>query len=253
MKKALTIAGFDPCGGAGLQADLKVFQALGVYGLSAVAALTAQNTQGVDSVEPVSSTFLKRQLDLLLYDLMPDAAKLGMLLTEDNVRVAARIIRKYSLKNLVLDPVMISSSGKKLAQRNVPGLLSEKILPLCQVITPNIHEASVLSGLQIRSRGEMEKAAAILKERGPDTVIITGGHLEGFATDVIYDGSFHYLRAKKRQGEYHGTGCTFSAAVTAFLARGYSSLEAAKKAKEFMAKAFHEAIRAGSGMKLFAI
>lgn len=253
MKKALTIAGFDPCGGAGLQADLKVFQMLGVYGLSVVAALTAQNTKGVAAVEAVSRQFLKKQLDVLISDLAPDAAKIGMLLSEENVRVVARIVRKYSLKNLVLDPVMISSSGKKLAQRNVPGLLSEKILPLCQVITPNIHEASVLSGLKINSQKDMEKAAVLLRNAGPETVIITGGHLEGLAVDVLYDGSFHYLRAKKRQGEYHGTGCTFSAAITAFLARGYSRLEAAKKAKVFMTAAFQKAISTGSGMKLFAI
>lgn len=253
MKKALTIAGFDPSGGAGLQADLKVFQSLSVYGLSAVAALTAQNTKGVARVEAVSRVFLRKQLDILLTDLMPDATKVGMLLTEDNVRVVARSIRKYSLKNVVLDPVMISSSGKNLAQRKVPKVLREKILPLCKIITPNIHEANVLSGLKIRSLEEMEKAAVILKDSGTETVIITGGHLEGFAVDVMYDGSFHYLRAKKRQGEYHGTGCIFSAAITAFLARGYSSLEAAKKAKEFMATAFQKVISTGSGMKLFAI
>jgi len=253
MKKALTIAGFDPSGGAGLQADLKVFQALGVYGLSAVAALTAQNTRGVDSVEPVSRQFLKKQLDVLMSDLIPDAAKIGMLLTEDNVRVVERIIRDYSLKNVVLDPVMISSSGKKLAQANVPKFLKEKILPFCQVITPNIHEASVLSGLKIASREDMKKAAVILKTAGPDMVIITGGHLEGFAVDVMYDGSFHYLRAKKRPGEYHGTGCTFSAAITAFLAQGCSSPSAAIKAKDFMAKSFHRTIGTGNGMKLFTI
>jgi len=253
MKKALTIAGFDPSGGAGLQADLKVFQTLAVYGLSAVAALTAQNTKGVERVEAVRRGFLRKQLDVILNDLMPDATKMGMLLTEDNVRVVAHIIRKYSLKNVVLDPVMISSSGKKLAQRNVPKLLKEKILPLCQVITPNIHEASVLSGLKIRSQEDMKKAAVILKDAGPETVIITGGHLEGFALDVTYNGSFHYLKARKRRGEFHGTGCIFSAAITAFLAQGCSSLDAAKKAKEFMTMAFQTASGTGSGMKLFAI
>ena len=253
MKKALTIAGFDPSGGAGLQADLKVFQILGVYGLSAVAALTAQNTKGVDSVEPVSRQFLQKQLDVMMTDLVPDATKIGMLLTEDNVRIVERVIRKYSLRNVVLDPVMISSSGKNLAQRNVPKLLREKILPLCAVITPNIHEASVLCGMKIRSQEDMKKAAVILQAAGPGMVIITGGHLEGLAMDVVYDGSFHYLRAKKRQGEYHGTGCTFSAAITAFLAQGYSSLYAAKEAKKFMAKAFQRTIGTGRGMKLFVI
>lgn len=253
MKKALTIAGFDPSGGAGLQADLKVFQMLGVYGLSAVAALTAQNTKGVESVEPISRRFLKKQLDLLLTDLVPDAAKIGMLLTEDNVGVVAHSIRKYLLRNVVLDPVMISSSGKKLAQRSVPKLLKEKILPLCSIITPNIYEASVLSGLRIRTQEEMKKAAVILKAAGPETVIITGGHLQGLALDVVYNGSFHYLRARKRPGEFHGTGCRFSAAITAFLAQGCSSLVAAKKAKTLMTEAFQNTLGTGSGMKLFVI
>ncbi|MDP2156124.1 MAG: bifunctional hydroxymethylpyrimidine kinase/phosphomethylpyrimidine kinase [Nitrospirota bacterium] len=253
MKKALTIAGFDPTGGAGLQEDLKVFQALGVYGLSAVAALTAQNTRGVKSVEQVNRGFLKKQLDVLLTDLMPDATKMGMLLSEDNVKVAARIIKKYALQNVVLDPVFISSSGKRLAEPGLPALIRKLLLPLCDVITPNMHEASVLSGTKITSHKEMEKAAAILRDAGPGMIIITGGHLDGHALDVIYNGSFHYLKARKRCGEFHGTGCTFSAAITAFLARGYSGLDAAKNAKEFMAMAFQKAIRPGSGMKLFVI
>lgn len=253
MKKALTIAGFDPSGGAGLQEDLKVFQALGVYGLSAVAALTAQNTRGVENVEPVNRGFLKKQLDVLLTDLMPDATKMGMLFSEDNVKVAARIIKKYALENVVLDPVFISSSGKSLAEPGLPTLIRKLLLPLCTVITPNMHEASVLSGAKITSQKEMEKAASILRDAGPETVIITGGHLDGHALDVIYNGSFHYLKARKRRGEFHGTGCTFSAAITAFLARGCSSLDAAKKAKEFMAMVFQKAVRTGSGMRLFAI
>jgi len=252
MKKALTIAGFDPSGGAGLQADLKVFQALGVYGLSAVAALTAQNTKGVKSVEAVSKGFLRKQLDVLLTDLMPDATKMGMLLSEKNVMVVVQIIKKYNLRNVVLDPVIISSSGKRLAERGVPDLIRKKLLPLCNVITPNMHEASVMSGMKVASQKEMEKAAVLLHAAGPETVIITGGHFEGLALDVIYNGSFHYLRARKRRGEFHGTGCTFSAAITAFLAQGCANPDAAGKAKEFMAMAFQKAVRAGSGMKLFA-
>lgn len=253
MKKALTIAGFDPSGGAGLQADLKAFQALGVYGLSAVAALTAQNTRGVAAVEPVSKVFLKKQLDVLLTDLRPDAVKIGMLLSAENMRVVLQIIKKYSLRNVVLDPVIISSSGKRLAEPGLPDLIRKKLLPLCSVITPNMHEASVLSGMKVVSQKEMEKAAVILRDAGAGTVIITGGHFEGLALDVIYNGSFHYLRARKRRGEFHGTGCTFSAAIAAFLAQGYPSPDAACKAKEFMAMAFQKAAGAGSGMKLFAI
>jgi hydroxymethylpyrimidine/phosphomethylpyrimidine kinase len=253
MKKALTIAGFDPSGGAGIQADLKVFHTLGVYGLSAVAALTAQSTRGVEQVQAVSRQFLKKHLDVLLTDLIPDATKMGMLLTAENVRVVAQTIRNYALKNVVLDPVMISSSGKRLANRDIPGLLKKKILPLCSVITPNIHEASVLSGISIKTGEDMEKAAALLREAGPETVIITGGHLNGIALDVVYNGSFHYLKARKRQGEFHGTGCVFSAAVTAFLAQGYSAIDASGKAKEFMAKAFQKTFSTGRKLKLFAL
>jgi len=253
MKKALTIAGFDPSGGAGIQADLKVFHALDVYGLSAVAALTAQSTRGVKHVHAVSRQFLKKQLDVLLADLIPDATKMGMLLTEENVRVVAQTIRNYALKNVVLDPVMISSSGKRLASRDIPALLKIKILPLCSVITPNIHEASVLSGITIKTGEDREKAAALLREAGPETVIITGGHLNSIALDVVYNGSFHYLKAKKRQGEFHGTGCVFSAAITAYLAEGYSAIDASGEAKAFMAKAFQKTFSATGKLKLFAL
>ena len=252
MKKALTIAGFDPSGGAGLQADLKVFHELGVYGLSVVAALTAQNSKGVDSVAPVSGRFLKKQLDVLLADLVPDAVKIGMVLTEENVRVVSRAIRRYRLKNIVLDPVMISSSGKRLAQKHVPELIKEEILPLCRVITPNIHEASVLSGLKVRSLEGMEEAAIVLRESGPDAVVITGGHLRGAAVDVFFDGSFSYLKARKRAGRFHGTGCIFSSAIAAFLARGCPVADASKSAKKFMKTAFLNTFGTGGGMKLFA-
>jgi hydroxymethylpyrimidine/phosphomethylpyrimidine kinase len=253
MKKALTIAGFDPSGGAGLQADLKVFHALGVYSLSAVATLTTQNTQEVDAVQPVDERFLKKQLEVLLSDLVPDVTKIGMLLTAENVRVVAAMIKKFDLKHVVLDPVLVSSSGKKLAQKDVPVLIREKILPLCAVITPNISEASILSGVEIRSAKDMEKVAVILRQSGTDTVIITGGHCEGAAVDILYDGEFRYLKARKRRGEYHGTGCRFSPAIASFLALGYAVPEAAKKAKEFMSKAFNRTFAIRNGMCMFDI
>jgi len=253
MKKALTIAGFDPTGGAGIQADLKVFKALGIYGLSAVSSLTAQNTEGVRDIMPVPAEFVKTQLSVLLSDIVPDATKTGMLYSESSVKAVAQIIRKYSLKNIVVDPVMVSSSGKRLVERNTPIALRKKIFPLCTVITPNIYEASVLTGIDIRTRADMEKAAVCLKGYGPGNVIVTGGHLEGTALDVLYDGEFHYLRSRKTEGEHHGTGCVFSAALAALLAKGHSVKDAAAGAKRFMATALKKTFSTGRGMKLFDI
>lgn len=253
MKKALTIAGFDPTGGAGVQADLKVFHALDVYGLSVVSSLTAQNTKGVRNIMPVPKEFVNRQLVVLLSDIVPEATKTGMLFSESNVEVFANIIRKFSLKNIVVDPVIISSSGKRLVEKNTPFAMRKKIFPFCTVITPNIYEASVLSGIDIKTRADMEKAAVILKDYGPDNVIITGGHLENIALDVLYNGEFHYLRSKKVGGEYHGTGCTFSAALTALLAKGHSVLDSAKGAKRFMNRALKKTIYASGKMRLLNI
>jgi len=253
MKKALTIAGFDPTGGAGIQADLKVFHALGVYGLSVVSSLTAQNTEGVSEVMPVPGSFVKKQLTVLLSDLLPDATKTGMLYSESAIESVAYIIKRYSLKNIVVDPVLVSSSGKSLVEKNTPFTLRKKIFPFCAVITPNIYEASVLSGIDIKTSADMKKAAVCLRAYGPENVIITGGHLEDAAMDVLYDGNFHYLKSRKIKGEYHGTGCTFSAALTAMLAKGYSVLDSAKEAKKFINRALKKSFSAGKGMRLFNI
>jgi len=253
MKKALTIAGFDPTGGAGIQADLKVFQALGVYGLSVVSSLTAQNTEGVKDILPVPVEFVRTQLSVLLSGIVPEATKTGMLYSESSVMALAQVIRKYALENIVVDPVMVSSSGARLVEKNTPGALRKEIFPLCTVITPNIYEASVLTGIDIKTRADMEKAAVCLKGYGPAYVIVTGGHLEGVALDVLYDGEFHYLRSRKAEGEYHGTGCVFSAALTAMLAKGYSVLDSARGAKKFMNRALKQSFSTGSGMRLFNI
>jgi hydroxymethylpyrimidine/phosphomethylpyrimidine kinase len=250
MKTSLTIAGFDPTGGAGIQADLKVFHALGVYGLSVVSALTAQNTRGVSSIKPVSELFVKKQLTVLLSDLQPDATKIGMLYNNSNVDMVVKIIKKNALKNIVVDPVFRSSSGKSLAEKNTPIAIRKNLFPLCAVVTPNIHEASVLTGIRIKNKADMEKAAVHLRKYGPENIIITGGHLEKIALDILYDGDFHYLKSKKRDGEYHGTGCMFSAALTALLAQGNSVLDAARKAKDFTNKAFSRSFDIGKGMKL---
>jgi hydroxymethylpyrimidine/phosphomethylpyrimidine kinase len=253
MVTALTIAGFDPSGGAGLQADLRVFHLFGVYGLSVVSSLTAQNSSGVDSVLPVDNAFVKRQLTVLMADMRPDAVKTGMLLTEENVEVVSHIVRRYSLRNVVVDPVMVSSGGTALSERGTPEAVRKMLLPLCTLITPNISEAGVLTGLPVRNRAEMERAALKLADYGCENVIITGGHLDKVALDVVYTGDFHYLRSRKVEGEYHGTGCFFSAALTALLARGHSVPEAARLAKKFMNKVFTKTFTPGKGMRLFGI
>ena len=253
MKKVLTIAGFDPSGGAGLQADLKVFNSLGVYGLSVVTSLTAQNTQKVEKVLPVDPDFLREQLFVLLSDIMPDAVKIGMIYSEKNIKTVESITKKYSLKNIVLDPLILSSSGKRLLDEKAVAGIIKKLFPLCRVITPNISEASALAGMEIRSEKDMEKAAIRLKEFGPENVIITGGHLERTAADIFYNGKFHYMTSKKIEGEFHGTGCVFSSAITAFLAKNEKPLESARLAKNFINKAIRKSFYLGKGMKLLDI
>jgi hydroxymethylpyrimidine/phosphomethylpyrimidine kinase len=250
MKTALTIAGSDPTGGAGLQADLKVFRAFEVHGLSVVSAITAQNTQGVDSLFPVERIAFEKQLRILLSDIKPDALKMGMIYGSYAVGVISQIVTDYSLKNLVIDPVTVSSSGMSLVENGTLDMMREKLFPLSRVITPNIYEASVLTGIMIEDRKGMEDAARALKETGPDVVVITGGHLEEIALDLYFDGDFHSVEGEKIRGEYHGTGCAFSAAVTALLALGHSPLEAVRRSKEFINDAIKRAYHPGSGMGL---
>ncbi len=252
MKKVMTIAGSDPSGGAGIQQDLKVFYLFGVYGLSAVAALTAQNSSGVAEVMAVESSFLRKQINVVLRESVPDATKIGMLLSTDNVRVIAAMIKKNRLRNIVLDPVIRSSSGRMLAETGVPQLMREIIVPYCTVITPNIYEASVLSGMDIITDSDLAKAAIILKGFGPEQVIITGGHRAGSAVDIVYDGTFSYLKGQKLPGEYHGTGCVFSSALASLLALGFDAPTAARRAKSFMNRSFRKSFSTGTGMRLFS-
>lgn len=258
MKTALTIAGSDPTGGAGLQADIRVFNHFGVYGLSAVSALTAQNTYEVSTIVKVDGKFIEEQLYTLISDIRPHAVKTGMLFSQDAVRAVVKAIKGYDLENLVIDPVTISSTGKNLIENGVLDVLKEELFPVAKVITPNIYEAVALSGVNISNEKEMEMAAVELKKLGPEIVVITGGHFEGIehqgTLELIYDGkSFHRIRGKRIKGEYHGTGCAFSAAITACLAKGISVLEAVKKAKEFMDTAIKNTLAIGKGMRLLNV
>jgi hydroxymethylpyrimidine/phosphomethylpyrimidine kinase len=253
MTIALTIAGFDPSGGAGIQADLRVFTGFDVYGLSVAAALTAQNSMGVRAVRPVESNFVQRQLTVLLSDLRPDALKTGMLHSKANVAVVAEMINKYRLRNIVVDPVLLSSTGRRLSEKGTAGALRDKLLPLTTVVTPNMHEASALAGIEIRDIDDMQRAAVILHGLGVENVIITGGHLEDAAVDVFYNGSYALLKGKKIAGEYHGTGCRFSAVITALLAKGFGALDAARQAKTFMRQSMKNTFSTGKGMRLFYV
>lgn len=255
MPTALTIAGSDPTGGAGLQGDLKTFKSLGVYGLSAVSVLTVQSTVGVTEINELPPEFFSAQLDCLLNDIYPDALKTGMIYSPDIVEITARKIKEYSLKNLVVDPVMFSSTGVPLARE---GATTEKIkqslFPLARVVTPNTHEATMLTGINIKDEKDMKKAAASLKEFGPETVIITGGYIEGKTLDILFDGKdFLSMQREKFDGEYHGTGCVFSSVITACLALGYDVEESVVKANEFVWNAIKSAVSIGKGMKILNI
>ena len=250
-KTALTIAGSDPTGGAGFQADLRTFHAMGVYGLSIPAVLTAQNTEGVNCVHELAADFISEQMDVLLRDIKPDAVKTGMLYTSDAVDVIARKVRQYSLGNLVIDPVTVSSTGVRLIEEKGLDIIKNGLFPLAKVITPNIYEAGVFTGRDIEGAEDMKEAAVKLKEFGPETVIITGGHLEDKAMDMLFDGKeFVSIENERLAGEFHGTGCVFSASITAGLALGYSVREAFVKAKDFTYNAMKCGVSLGRGMMI---
>ena len=250
MKTVLTIAGSDPTGGAGLQADLKVFRYFGVHGLSVVSAVTAQNTVGVDSVLPVDRNSFEKQLMVLLSDIRPDAIKIGLLYSAWAVDILAELFSESGFRNIVIDPVTVSSSGTALVDEGTLDLIRSKLFPLSRIITPNIYEAAVITGIMIEETRGMEEAARSLKSMGPEVIVITGGHLKGKAADFYFDGSFHVIEGEKINGEYHGTGCAFSSAVTALLALNHTPLESVRKAKEFVRDAMKKAYYPGRGMGL---
>ncbi len=253
-KTALTIAGSDPSGGAGLQADLKTFRSLGVYGLSVPSVLTSQNTEGVHSIHEIPSDFFISQIDVLLQDIKPDALKTGMLYSSDCIQVIAGKIREYGLNNLVIDPVTVSSTGVMLIEEGVLDALKQYLFPLAKVITPNTYEASALTGMDIKDEKDIREVAVKLKEYGPEIVVITGGHLHGNAEDLLFDGNdFMTLENDRLEGEYHGTGCAFSSAITACLALGYEPKESFVRAKEVVWNAMKTGLAVGRGMKVLNI
>ncbi|MDR6552062.1 bifunctional hydroxymethylpyrimidine kinase/phosphomethylpyrimidine kinase [Paenibacillus qinlingensis] len=249
--KALTIAGSDSGGGAGIQADLKTFQELGVYGMSVITAVTAQNTLGVQGVYPMSAEAIERQLASIGEDLRPDALKTGMLFSGEIIRVVAAAIQKFGWSQIVVDPVMIAKGGASLLQQEAIDAMIHALLPLADVVTPNIPEAEALSGIAITDGDSRQKAAIRIHEYGCKHVMIKGGHEANTeqATDLLYDGvSFTEFTSKRLVTQHtHGTGCTFAAALTSGLAQGHTTKASLQLAKSFIQAAISEPLHIGSG------
>lgn len=249
MNTALTIAGSDCSGGAGIQADIKTMMANGVYAMSVITALTAQNTLGVTGIMEVTPEFLGRQLDAIFHDIRPDAVKIGMVASGELITVIADTLQREQATNVVLDPVMVSTSGSKLISDEAIEVLKEKLLPLATVITPNIPETEVLWGKEISSSADMVQAAEALYHKYGVAVLCKGGHSLNDANDLLYaEGqSLWFLGRKIDNPNTHGTGCTLSSAIASYLARGASLTEAVKKAKEYISGALEANMDLGKG------
>ena len=249
INTALTVAGSDPSGGAGIQADLNTFSRLGVYGMSVIVALTAQNTTGVSGLMEVPADFVAKQWDSVMSDIPVNAMKTGMLGNSANIDVTADMIDKYGLKNVVVDPVMTSTSGAKLLATDAVDTLRKKLIPRALLTTPNADEARILTGIDVRSQDDMEEAAKRLRDMGSQFVLVKGGHMEGDAVDVLFDGSvFNYFRSVRiGHTNIHGTGCVLSAAITAYLALGNPVDDAVRLGKDFITEAIATSLRIGKG------
>jgi len=245
----LTIAGSDPSGGAGIQADLKTIAALGGYGMSVITALTAQNTLGVEGIFEVPVDFIERQFDALARDIPIDAAKTGMLVSPAIVRAVAGRIREHRIESLLVDPVMISKNGTALLDEEARKVLVAELLPLAFIVTPNIPEAEFLAGEGIASIGDMKRAAKKMHGLGPRNVLVKGGHLGGEAVDVLYDGvQFRdFVSERIETRNTHGTGCTYGAAIATGVARGLDVPEAVEQAKRYMVTAIRFSLSLGAG------
>lgn len=249
MKTALTIAGSDSGGGAGIQADLKTMTMNGVFGMSAITALTAQNTVGVQGIFAVTPEFLGMQIDSVFTDIRPDAVKIGMVSAVDLISVIAERLRAYHAENIVVDPVMVATSGAKLINDDAISALREKLLPLATVVTPNIPEAEVLSGRRITNSEEMEEAAKIISRTYHCAVLCKGGHSVNDANDLLFDGERGRWFYGKRidNPNTHGTGCTLSSAIAANLAKGDTLETAVARAKEYLSGALAAMLDLGAG------
>jgi len=253
MKKALTIAGSDSGGGAGIQADLKTFAAFGVYGTSAITALTAQNTKGVEGIFNVPPFFVEKQIDAVMTDVKPRTWKTGMLVNSEIIDIVCYKVKQYRIKNLIVDPVMIAKGGDSLLSKNAIDCLVKNLIPLSYVVTPNCHEAEALTEIQIQTVSNMKQSAIAFYKMGAKNVVIKGGHLptSSEAIDIFYDGTNFYKISSVRINtrNTHGTGCTLASAIAAGVAKDHSPLNAVRKAKKYIDMAIKQALylRIGKG------
>ncbi|HIV63058.1 MAG TPA: bifunctional hydroxymethylpyrimidine kinase/phosphomethylpyrimidine kinase [Candidatus Butyricicoccus avistercoris] len=249
MKKVLTIAGSDCSGGAGIQADLKTMLANGVYGMSVITALTAQNTTGVYDVLESSPEFVAKQIDCVFEDIRPDAVKIGMVSNTDIIDSIAKKLKEYNAQNIVCDPVMVATSGSSLMKNDAVNTLINKLMPLATLITPNISEAEVLSGLNIETKDDMLKAAEKIAEITSAAILIKGGHLTDSADDLLYEnGNIHWFSGKRiNNPNTHGTGCTLSSAIACNLAKGCTLAQAVQNAKDYITGALNAQLDLGKG------
>lgn len=248
-KTVLTIAGSDPSGGAGIQADLKTMTALGTYGMSVITALTAQNTTGVSGILDVDPDFVARQIDSVFSDIVPDAVKIGMVSKKETISVIGKGLKQWKAQKIVLDPVMVSTSGSRLLEEDAMGVLAATLLPLAAVMTPNIPEAEILADMRIGDEAEMEQAARKISERYGGAVLVKGGHQVSSANDVLCkEGRLTWFRGKRiLTSNTHGTGCTLSSGIACGLAMGKSVEESVKAAKAYLSGALASGLDLGKG------
>lgn len=251
MFRALTIAGSDSCGGAGIQADLKSFQANGVYGMSVITAVTVQNTIGVFGIQDITPEIIEGQINAIFEDIRVDAIKIGMVSKIESIKSIAQSLRKVQdLPKIVLDPVMISKSGFNLLSRDAKDTLVKELFPLAELITPNLPEAEEILGIKIRNIEEMKEAALMLRKLGPKSVLVKGGHLKNDSTDLLFDGEKFFLLPQERinTNHTHGTGCTLSSAIAANLAKGMTIEESVKLGKKYITCAIEHGFKLGNGV-----
>lgn len=248
MKTALTIAGSDSSGGAGIQADLKTFAANGVYGMSVINSVTSQNTKGVFGVYDIPHEVVATQIDAVFDDIFPDAVKIGMVSSAQIISTISEKLKQYNAKNIVLDTVMVSTSGCKLINDDAVEALTSMLFPLADIVTPNIYEAQILCGFNISCEDDMVKGAKAIYEKYGIAVLLKGGHLADTSNDLLYNGSETWFTGNRiNNPNTHGTGCTLSSAIAANLAKGYDIKESVKNAKEYITGALKDMMNLGHG------
>lgn len=249
MKTALTIAGSDCSGGAGIQADLKTMTMNGVYAMSVITALTAQNTTGVKAIQETTPEFLKEQLDAIFEDIYPDAVKIGMVSSSELIHVIAERLKYYGAKNIIIDPVMVATSGSSLMKNSALETLIEELFPLATLITPNIPEAQVLVGMTIETKDDMIAAAKQIGDKYNCAVLLKGGHSINDANDLLYinDNLVWFEGKRINNPNTHGAGCTLSSAIASYLARGFSLVESVQKSKDYISNALSAMLDLGKG------